>query len=44
LEDNLSAHCIPMSVFEATVEDYDDFLDQRRRLMASKIRAYYESL
>jgi hypothetical protein len=44
LEENLRAHCIPMSVFEATVEDYDDFLDQRRRLMATKIRAYYQSL
>jgi hypothetical protein len=44
LEDNLRAHCIPMSIFDATVDDYDAFLEQRRRLMAAKIRAYYESL
>jgi hypothetical protein len=44
LEDNLRAHCIPMSIFDATVDDYDAFLEQRRRLMAAKIRAYYEGL
>jgi len=44
LEDNLKAHCIPVSIFKASIEDYDDFLQERRRLMAGKIRAYYESL
>ncbi|MBM3439939.1 MAG: DUF262 domain-containing protein [Bacteroidetes bacterium] len=44
LEDNLRSHCIPFSIFDASIEDYDDFLQERRKLMAAKIRAYYEGL
>lgn len=41
---NLEANCIPEGIFEMGAEDYEDFLAQRRVLMAQKIRNYYESL
>ena len=41
---NLEANCIPEGIFEMGAEDYEDFLAQRRVLMARKIRNYYESL
>jgi len=44
LDDNLRAHCIPEGVEEMTVDDYPNFLSQRRELMARKIRAYFEGL
>ena len=40
LQENLDAHCIPKDDFE----HYDEFLKERRKLMASKIRNYYFSL
>lgn len=44
LEANLRAHCIPESIAEMTFRDYESFLQQRRVLMARKMRAYFESL
>lgn len=45
LRENLSAHCIPYEMMnEATAQDYDEFLQQRRSLMAIKIRNYYRSM
>ena len=44
LRENLAAHCIPESMEEAEVGDYAGFLQQRRLLMAGKIRDYYRSL
>ena len=44
LHTNLAANCIPEDVFNMTHEDYSSFLDQRRLLMAQKIRKYYENL
>jgi hypothetical protein len=44
LRENLRAHCIPEGVAEMTVEDYPDFLAERRKLMAQKIRLYFEKL
>ena len=41
---NLKANCIPEGIFEMSANDYEDFLAQRRVLMARKIRNYYESL
>lgn len=41
---NLRQHCIPPSIFDMEFEDYQDFLSQRRRLMAEKIRGYYFKL
>jgi hypothetical protein len=41
---NLQTHCIPESIFSTTINDYPAFLTERRRLMAHKIRRYYEGL
>ena len=44
LSKNLIENCIPKSVFTMTIENYQEFLVQRRKLMAKKIKAYYYSL
>ena len=44
LRDNLVAHCIPLGMETANVEKYDGFLQERRNLMASRIRDYYRTL
>lgn len=44
LMENLRQNCIPASIFEMDSESYDEFLTERRSLMAQKIRGYYESL
>jgi len=41
---NLNANCIPRNVYAMTIDDYDDFLENRRMLMANKIKDYYFSL
>lgn len=44
LMDNLAENAIPSEVFEMTADNYTEFLEQRRVLMANKIREYYEGL
>ena len=44
LQANLEAHWIPEGIGTSIFENYDDFLRERRKLMAAKIRAYYQSL
>jgi hypothetical protein len=44
LRSNLAAHCIPEGIEEFDAQDYDRFLQGRRRSIAAKIRAYYETL
>lgn len=44
LRENLRMHCIPEGIEQMTVKDYPAFLAGRRRLMAQKIRAYFEAL
>jgi hypothetical protein len=41
LRENFNAHCIPVGIENKTAADYDDFLDERRKLMALKIKNYY---
>jgi hypothetical protein len=41
---NLAMNCIPESIFEMNLENYDEFLRERRVLMARKMRNYYFSL
>jgi hypothetical protein len=36
LKSNLSMNCIPETIFNGAADDYDSFLEQRRRLMAKK--------
>lgn len=44
LERNLQQNDIPAWVGEAEEADYERFLEERRQLMARKIKAYYEQL
>lgn len=44
LKENLKMNCIPFDVCSMTHDDYEDFLIQRRKLMALKIKQYYYSL
>jgi hypothetical protein len=44
LRANLKAHCIPESVFDGNVDNFDLFLIERRKLMSQKMRSYYFSL
>lgn len=41
---NLTENCIPQNIFDMTVEDYDNFLIERRKLMAKLIERYYKNL
>jgi hypothetical protein len=41
---SLKMHCIPESMLDGDIPPYDDFLEQRRQLMAAKIREWYQSL
>ena len=43
LNANFAEHCIPQEI-EMSLENYDDFLRERRKLMAVKIRDYYRNL
>ena len=43
LRRNLEQHCIPETIFNMKIDDYEDFLEQRRRLMAKKIEDFYKS-
>jgi hypothetical protein len=44
LIENLAENAIPASIIDMTVEDYNDFLVERRKLMAAMIEKYYKAL
>lgn len=44
LKDNLATNCIPLDVVNMDYTNYENFLDERRKLMAKKIKDYYYSL
>ena len=44
LIENFKQNAVPLDIFEMTMDDYQDFLIQRRQLMAEKMRKYYEKL
>ena len=44
LENNLLENAIPYNVINMTYDNYDEFLDKRRVLMAQKVKEYYFSL
>lgn len=44
LAENLRQSCIPAGFENMAIDDYDDFLKARRKLMADKIKEYYFSL
>lgn len=41
---NLKENCIPQIIFQGDISNYDEFLKQRRKLMAEKIKNYYQKL
>lgn len=44
LLENFKQNDIPKEILEMTMEDYEEFLKLRRKLMSEKIKKYYESL
>lgn len=44
LFDNLRMNCVPTEILEMEIDDYNEFLTLRRKLMATKIKDYYHSL
>jgi len=44
LLENLRMNCIPPEIMEMNIDDYQDFLVKRRKLMAAKMKNYYFSL
>ncbi len=44
LRENLKANCLPENIAAYTFENYEDFLLQRRQLMAQKIQQFYQAL
>ena len=43
-EKNLEENCIPKNIHEMNFGNYEHFLSERRKLMAQKIKEYYENL
>jgi len=44
MQENFRMNCIPDGMDQVTVDDYPAFLAERRKLMAQKIRTYFEGL
>ncbi len=41
---NLEQNCVPTDVFDMGAEDYDRFLEERRQMMARKMKKYFQTL
>ena len=44
MQENFAMHCIPVGMEDKNIDHYDEFLYERRKLMAAKIRDYYWQL
>jgi hypothetical protein len=44
LLENLQMNAVPAEIMQMSIDDYNDFLTARRKLMAIKIKKYYHSL
>lgn len=44
LEKNFAENCLPLTLLDGAIPDYDAFLDQRRHLMTAKIKTYFQIL
>jgi hypothetical protein len=42
--ENFKQNAVPLNILEMTMDDYQEFLTQRRKLMAEKMRKYYEMI
>lgn len=41
---DLRANCVPDALLDGAIPDYDSFLEQRRALMALKIKTWFHAL
>ena len=44
MRENFAMHCVPGGMEDKNIDHYDEFLHERRKLMAAKIRDYYWQL
>jgi hypothetical protein len=44
MQANLHMSCIPDAMLQGEILTYEDFLERRRRLMALKIKTWFEGL
>jgi len=44
MQENFAMHSIPVGMEDKNIDHYDEFLQERRKLMAAKIRDYYWQL
>jgi hypothetical protein len=44
LKENLRQNCIPEEIADMDIDDYESFLQKRRKLIAQKIKEYYKNL
>jgi hypothetical protein len=44
LRANLHMNCVPESMLDGDIPEYDNFLEQRRKLMALRIKKYFQQL
>jgi hypothetical protein len=44
LQSNFESHCLPEGMEDKTIDDYNDFLSERRKLISTKIKDYYKKL
>jgi hypothetical protein len=44
MRENLRASCLPVTLLDGVVPEYDEFLEERRKLMADKMRTWLEGL
>lgn len=44
VEENLNMNCVPLDIMNMDVSHYEDFLNERRKLISQKIKNYYIGL
>jgi hypothetical protein len=44
MRENLRMHCLPDCLLDGEIPSYDDFLETRRKLMALKMKAWFQAL
>ena len=44
MAENFRSHCLPTTMLDGEIPAYDDFLEERRQLMALKIKQWFEAL
>lgn len=44
MKDNFDMNCIPSNMETASIDDYESFLNERRKLISKKIKQYYGDL